>query len=125
MSRDVRWEDRRNRSTEVARNLRQRETTAEDVLWRQLRRKQLSGRKFRRQHPVGGVILDFYCPEHLLAIEVDGSVHDDQIDWDTDRTRYLDEFGIQVIRFRNDDVLTNIDTVLQQILETVPQSRQR
>lgn len=115
----MKWEELRNRGSSNARSLRKQETSAEDVLWAALRGRKLAGLNFRRQHPVRGVILDFYCAEHWLGIEVDGSVHDQQIEWDADRTRYLNELGYCIIRFRNDEVMNSLDLVLQRILQTI------
>jgi very-short-patch-repair endonuclease len=115
----MRWEEQRHRSAEVARNLRQQETKAEDVLWRAFRGRRLAGLKFRRQHPVGGVALDFSCPDHHLAIEVDGSVHDDLAERDATRTVYLAELGYRVIRFRNEEVLNDLPSVVRRIHQAV------
>lgn len=78
--------------------------------------------KFRRQHPLANYILDFYCHEKLLCVELDGSIHDDvaQSEYDSARTDLLNRFGITVMRFKNDDVLHQLKSVLkilkQQIL---------
>jgi very-short-patch-repair endonuclease len=90
-------------------------TPAEKALWQALRRKELGGRKFRRQHPLGPFIVDFYCVQSRLAIELDGPVHDAQIEPDEARTAYLTELGYRVLRFRNEDVLERLETVLQAI----------
>ena len=115
----MRWEEQRHRGSEVARNLRQQETTAEDVLWRALRGRTLAGLKFRRQHPVGGVVLDYSCPDHYLGIEVDGSVHDELMERDAARTDYLAELGYRVIRFRNEEVMNELAAVLRRIREAI------
>jgi len=98
--------------------LRKDQTEAEKVLWAQLRGRKLKGLKFRRQHPLGNYIADFYCHELKLVIELDGEIHDsveaklnDKI-----RTQYLIENGFQVLRFKNLEVLGEINTVLQKIL---------
>ncbi|WP_298269058.1 endonuclease domain-containing protein [Geobacter sp.] len=98
-----------------ARTLRTRQTDAENLLWLLLRNRRFCGFKFRRQHPVGRFILDFYCHEVLLAIELDGSSHTDsaQKAYDDERTRVLEGAGIRVIRFWNDDVLKNTESVLE------------
>jgi predicted helicase/very-short-patch-repair endonuclease len=101
-----------------ARQLRKDSTDAEDILWQLLRNRQLNGAKFRRQHPVGtGYILDFYCAEHRLAIEVDGSIHDlpEQAAYDAERTQHLEQFNVKVIRFSNAEVLTQTEWVLSVI----------
>jgi len=100
-----------------ARNLRKNQTPAESLLWSKLRSRQLSGFKFRRQHPLDRYILDFYCSEAHLAIEIDGGQHADDATLKRDnlRTEYLNENGIHVIRFWNDDVLKHLDEVIAEI----------
>jgi very-short-patch-repair endonuclease len=108
---------------EYARDLRRNDTSAEDLLWRNLRNKKLNGLKFRRQHPLDKFIADFYCHEKKLVIEVDGSVHDSQEakEYDEGRTYELKELGITIIRFRNEEVLENIGEVLKRIREVIEQ----
>jgi very-short-patch-repair endonuclease len=101
----------------AARRLRLNLTPAEQKLWQALSKRQLNGMKFRCQHPVGPFIVDFYCPEHRLVIELDGSIHDQQTEQDTARTAQLNQFGYHVIRFRNETVLNDLEQVLHQILE--------
>ena len=103
----------------AARELRQVETETEKNLWESLRGKRLNGLKFRRQHPYEHYVLDFFCVEHQLAVELDGSVHDvlDQVAYDEERTRFLNEHGLRVIRFRNEEVKKNLSKVLQKIIE--------
>ena len=102
----------------AARNLRQGETQAEKVLWNALRSKRLNGLKFRRQHPYEKTILDFFCVEHQLVVELDGSIHDlqDQFESDEERTKYLNDHGLKVIRFRNEEILKNLPAILQKII---------
>jgi len=102
----------------AARDLRQNQTEAEELLWKLLRNRQLHGYKFRRQHPIKpGFVLDFYCAGEKLAIEVDGSIHDkeEQKAADEERTEILNQKGIRVIRFRNEDVLEDTESVLKEI----------
>jgi len=99
----------------AARNLRQNMTPAEQVLWEALKGRQVAGLKFRCQHPVGPFILDFYCPARKLAVEVDGGVHDGQAEYDEARTQQLNDYGYQVFRFRNDEVLNDLDSVLERV----------
>jgi len=91
---------------EKRRELRNNLTPAEATMWRYLQNSKLDGRKFRRQHSVGNYILDFYCPSEKLAIEVDGSSHDDYSAeiYDKERTDFLESKGIRMIRFDNIDV---------------------
>ena len=103
----------------AARELRQVETETEKILWQALRGKRLNGLKFRRQHPYEHYVLDFFCVEHQLAVELDGSVHDvlDQAAYDEERTNFLNEHGLHIIRFRNEEVKKNLSNVLQKIIE--------
>lgn len=105
------------------RTLRKDSTDAETFLWVFLRNKSLKDAKFRRQHPVGPYVLDLYCHEAMLAIELDGSGHleDDQVQADEKRTKFLNENGIRVIRFFNNQVLNDIEGVLSAIWEELPE----
>jgi very-short-patch-repair endonuclease len=94
----------------AARRLRLTLTPAEQVLWRALKNRQLNGLKFRLQHPVESFVVDFYCPQHRLVIEVDGAVHDQQLGYDIARTERLNQLGYRV--------MSNLDYVLQQIVTT-------
>lgn len=106
------------------RDLRKNQTNAEVVVWGLLRNKQMCGLRFFRQYSVGPYVLDFYCPSRRLAIEIDGGQHNalDTIEQDTRRTDYLSEHGIQVIRFWNNEVLTNYEGVWERIKECVTPS---
>ncbi|MEQ8382344.1 MAG: endonuclease domain-containing protein [Coleofasciculus sp. A1-SPW-01] len=99
----------------AAKQLRQTQTPAEQKLWQALRGRKLNGLKFRRQHPIGHFIVDFYCPECKLIVEVDGKIHDSQQDYDTTRTKHLEAYGYRVIRCQNKDVMTNLEVVLEGI----------
>ena len=105
-----------------ARRLRQNMTQAEQALWAALKGKQLDGLKFRAQHPIGPFILDFWCPAVKLVVELDGGVHRDQQEYDDARTKQLEQYGYRVIRFHNDEVLTNLPSVLEQIREVANSS---
>ena len=100
-----------------AKELRQELTPAEKILWEALRNRQLGGLKFRRQHPLGPFIADFYCAEKRLVVEIDGGIHNLQREQDQQRTRQFEEFGYRVIRFQNEEIETNIVLVLQEILD--------
>ena len=100
----------------TARALRRNQTGAEAKLWSRLRNKRLGGHHFYRQQPIGPYIVDFCSRSRKLIIEVDGSQHLDQKVQDDIRTAYLESLGFRVLRFWNDDVLKDIDTVLQVIL---------
>ena len=103
-----------------AREMRHPQTPAEMTLWHALRNRQI-GFKFRRQHPVDRFIIDFYCAEARLLIEVDGDSHlePDQEEYDKARTEYLEELGYKVIRFTNNDVRYNVSAVADEILRNV------
>ena len=97
-------------------------TNPETRLWSRRRARQLQGLKFRRQHGIGPYIVDFYCPEQSLVIEVDGDSHADadQILKDQLRDRYFQSLGLHVIRYINDDILKNLDGVLENLAERLP-----
>jgi very-short-patch-repair endonuclease len=97
-----------------ARYLRHEETKAEKMLWKELRNKKL-GVKFRRQHPLDKFILDFYAPEIKLGIELDGSSHKDNKEYDKLRTEYFESLGIKIIRFWNLEIENNLEEVLIKI----------
>ncbi|ACK66239.1 protein of unknown function DUF559 [Rippkaea orientalis PCC 8801] len=99
----------------AARRLRCNLTPAEAYLWEALRGKKLKGLKFRCQHPVGRFILDFYCPSCKLAIEIDGSSHDTKQEYDQVRTEKLAQYGYRVLRFTNEEVMTDLSRVLAEI----------
>jgi type I restriction enzyme M protein len=101
--------------------LRRNQTDAERKLWNALRSRQLLNLKFVRQYGVGNFIIDFYCSEKKLAIELDGGQHNDEenIKRDQTRTLYLEQQGIKVIRFWNNDVFNNIDGVGESIMNEV------
>jgi very-short-patch-repair endonuclease len=100
-----------------ARQLRSTQTDAENLLWHLLRNRRFCGFNFRRQHPVKTYILDFYCNDNRLAIELDGGGHnaDNLMTYDAVRTKELESVGIKVIRFWNDEVLNDIEPVLESI----------
>jgi len=103
---------------QMARQLRKKMTRAELILWKHLRRKQLDGLKFRAQHPLGRFIVDFYCASSRLIVELDGDIHDQQIERDKERTGHFITYGYRVIRFRNEDVFENIEGVLATIRQS-------
>jgi len=90
-------------------------TPAESRLWNALRRKQLDGLRFRRQVAFESYVVDFVCTENRLIIEVDGDIHDQQVDYDAARTEHLEQYGYEVLRFRNDQVMNDLGTVLESI----------
>jgi very-short-patch-repair endonuclease len=99
-------------------HLRHNPTQAETMLWQALRMHQLNGIHFRRQHAIGPYIVDFVAPRHKLIIELDGSQHLEQQDYDAERTAYLEANGYRVLRFGN-KVMENLDGVLQVIMDAI------
>jgi very-short-patch-repair endonuclease len=100
----------------LARQKRHEPTPAENALWQRLRSRKLNGLRFRRQHSFERFIVDFYCAEAKLVIEVDGPVHDYTIEEDKVRQEFLESLGLQVLRVTNDEVLKSPNTVRQTIL---------
>lgn len=100
-----------------ARENRRDATTTEDLLWQYLRDRRFEGLKFRRQHPIGEYIVDFYCHEKSLVIELDGSVHNlkEVAAYDEARERYLKDLNLNVIRFKNEEIESDIINVLEKI----------
>jgi very-short-patch-repair endonuclease len=103
---------------EAARHLRQELTPTEAILWAALRGRRVAGLKFRRQHPYDRFVLDFFCVEHQLEVEVDGGIHTDpqQAAHDAERTKFLEERGVRVLRFSNREVERNLADVLHRIV---------
>lgn len=99
--------------------LRNNSTAAESTLWTLLQKKQLEGRKFRRQHSIGNYIVDFYCPTERIAIELDGEGHNDSIqaEYDRERDLFLNAFGVKVLRFENKVVFDNPEGLLESVSE--------
>jgi very-short-patch-repair endonuclease len=104
--------------------LRKNMTKAEIVLWSKLKGKQLNGLKFRRQCGINNYVVDFYCPELKLVIEIDGDVHayNSRIVYDKKRQKEIEALGIKVLRYTNNDVIQNIEGVLYDIIATTPHS---
>jgi len=113
---------------ELCRELRRNSTGSESILWANLRNRKLSGKKFNRQFPIiyqstGDLhyffIADFYCHEKKLVIEVDGKIHEHQKDYDEGRTAIINQLGIRVIRFTNEELSEDISKVLAEIRKAV------
>jgi very-short-patch-repair endonuclease len=106
---------------ETAKLLRKNMTLAEKVLWKKLKDRKLFKTKFRRQHPIDFFIADFYNHEHKLVIEVDGEIHrrNESKDYDSGRTYELEKHGIRVLRFTNHQVITDINSVTEEILRVL------
>ena len=102
-----------------AKELRDRMTTAEQILWEAVKGNKLNGQKFRRQHPIGLYIVDFYNHKNKLVIELDGGYHEneEQKIKDVEREKNLNFNGLKVIRFKNELVINNLPFVLEKINE--------
>ena len=106
-----------------ARELRVRETPAETVLWHALRNRRFEDLKFRRQHPIGPFVVDFYCSDSRLVIELDGDVHETQRDQDAEREAILTAAGYQIVRFSNEQVFADLPGLLATIRNAAAQVR--
>jgi len=104
---------------QASRRMRRQPTKSEDLLWQALRKRQLARLKFRRQHPIGPAILDFYCHEKRLAVEVDGGVHqeNDVKEHDQARQELIELYGVRFYRCKAEEVENNLEDVLESILE--------
>ncbi|MGA2823834.1 MAG: endonuclease domain-containing protein, partial [Bacteroidales bacterium] len=117
-----RKKNRRGKINQTARELRKNQTESEGLLWEILRGRRLSGKKFLRQHPIIYTvyqrpyyfIVDFYCAEAKLVIEIDGSIHDTSVEYDQQRTEILKSKGLHVLRISNDELL-DIEKVIDKI----------
>ncbi len=109
---------------EKRRKLRREQTYCEKILWKLIRGRQTLGYKFRRQYSVDYFVIDFYCPELKLAIELDGDIHNipEQKDYDKARQKYLEAFGIKFIRIKNDEFVGNPNETFKRIDEAIKKS---
>ncbi len=98
-----------------AKTLRRNMTLAEKRLWSALRTNRLDGFHFRRQQIIEGFIVDFYCHAARLVVEVDGPVHDEQVEYDAERSRMMAARGLQILRVKNEEVMQNLEDVLKRI----------
>jgi very-short-patch-repair endonuclease len=107
----------RVRTPKLLKELRQKQTDAEGRLWYFLSNRQIEGNKFRRQHRIGHYVIDLICLEKKLIVEIDGGQHNEALNQEKDelRTNWLNKEGYQVLRFWNNDVLTNTEGVLEVI----------
>jgi very-short-patch-repair endonuclease len=110
---------------ENAKRLRDNMTGAEQLLWGALQNNKVSGFRFKPQHPISYFVADFYCHAARLIIELDGAFHDavDQSEYDANRTYMLEELGLRVIRFRNEEVVSDINNVLARIIEQLQKNQ--
>ena len=105
----------KRKMVETARQFRKEPTRSEHVLWQALRGKKLDGNKFRRQQPISNFVVDFYNSDFRLVIEIDGSIHDNQIEYDQARQEVLEELGLNILRVKADVVEKNLPAVLDEI----------
>lgn len=105
----------RRKMTEIAREFRKEPTKSEAILWQALRGKKLDGIKFRRQQPIGYFVVDFYNSVYRLVVEVDGPIHDSQVEADRARQNVLDLLGLNVLRIRSEVVEKNLSVALNEI----------
>ena len=106
---------------EKAKHLRNKQTAEEIILWEKLNKKQILNVRFRRQHPINIYIVDFYCHKAKLVLELDGKIHLKGKEYDKERTEIIESFGIRVIRFKNEDLLNDIDKIVDEIRYNVNQ----
>ena len=108
------------RKIELSREMRKNMTGAEKLLWNKVRNRKLMNMKFRRQQVIDGVVVDFYCDELKLCVEIDGEIHrtEENRYYDEQREEILRSRGLNVLRFSNDEVLQEIDNVLQRIADS-------
>ncbi|MGV8075502.1 MAG: endonuclease domain-containing protein [Syntrophobacteraceae bacterium] len=105
----------------LARELRNRSTLSEVLLWNQLKGSQVRGSQFLRQKPIDNYILDFFCYDLMLAIEIDGQSHDNKVEEDAIRQQRLESFGIVILRFLDIEVKRNMEGVIQSIVSSIEQ----
>jgi adenine-specific DNA-methyltransferase len=107
---------------DFARDLRQQASDVEQALWQRLRNRQILNAKFRRQHPIPPYVVDFVCLDKKLIIEADGGQHAERQTYDERRTAFLEEQGFRVLRFWNNEVLIETETVLEVIFRALKES---
>ena len=102
-----------------SKQLRQQMTPEEKILWEQLRRNNLKGLHFRRQQIIDGFIVDFYCHQARLVIEVDGEIHNQQLEFDQERDQILSARGLKILRVTNQEIKNNLQEVLNKIIDSI------
>ncbi|BFM38534.1 endonuclease domain-containing protein [Synechocystis sp. LKSZ1] len=112
---------------EKRRQLRQNPTKAESIVWQYFKGKKIANCKFRRQYSIGPFVVDFYCPELKLAIEIDGESHDslEAQAYDLNRQQYIEAFGISFLRFTNQQIYENAESVMMSIVDHVNYLRKK
>ncbi|MFC1583331.1 endonuclease domain-containing protein [Candidatus Neomarinimicrobiota bacterium] len=106
---------------DIAKRLRKRQTKSEEMLWQKLRSRRFHGLKFLRQHPVGSSVVDFYCHEKQLAIEIDGPIHDkrDVAERDKARQELIAAYDIRILRFKSEEIESDIEGVMARLARIV------
>lgn len=107
------------KKTAFARHLRREQTSAETLLWQNLRNRRCGGYKFRRQVPLDKFIVDFLCTSHKLIIEIDGPTHEGREAYDVERTQILQSLGYHVLRIKNDDCYEDVHATVEAIWQTL------
>lgn len=115
----------REGTLQLSRDLRRGQTPAEETLWKLLRTKKADGLKFRRQHPLGKFIADFYCPELRLVIELDGGVHKKTLEQDRSRDEAITRHNVRVVRFKNHEILNQPETAIEEKIRRLSLDRSR
>jgi very-short-patch-repair endonuclease len=113
----IRQQKIKNDKLLLAKYFRQHMTIGEKCLWNMVRKNQVNGLRFRRQQVIHGFIADFYCNQISLVVEVDGGIHEQQKDYDKLRTQIINQHGIEVVRFTNEEVVNKSDWVLEKLNE--------
>lgn len=114
----IRLQKIRNSKLELAKYFRQHMTLGERGFWNMVRKNQANGYRFRRQQVIHGFVADFYCNQINLVVEIDGGIHEQQKDYDQLRTKIINQYGIKVIRFANQEVIDKSDWVLEKLKGT-------
>lgn len=113
----IRHQKIKNEKLELAKSMRRRMTLAERGFWNMVRNEKVLGLHFRRQQVIHGFIADFFCNDLNLVVEIDGGIHEQQKDYDKLRTKIINQYGIKVIRFTNEEIINKSDWVLQKLKE--------
>lgn len=113
------------RNIQAARILRKKMTKTEKILWSYLSNRGFCRFKFRRQYPLVGFILDFYCPEKRMGIEVDGLIHDKQPEYDKERQTIIENHGVKILRLKNEQIEKELDPALKAIKHFITPSLRR
>lgn len=113
----IRQQKIKNDKLLLAKYFRQHMTIGEKCFWNMVRNNQVNGLRFRRQQVIHGFIADFYCNQINLVVEVDGGIHEQQKDYDELRTKIINQRGVKVLRFTNEEVINKSDWVLEKMME--------